>query len=349
MKKSKEVYKKIAWSLFAVLLAGLSIWAVAAQSKTLSIPKMMSHLRTASPLWLGVAVLCMLGYIFFEGEAVLCILRSTGYTRKHTSGFVYAAADVYFSAITPSATGGQPASAYFMIRDGAPGATTTMALILNLVMYTLTTMTIGVLCLVIRPGMYFQFTFLSRVLIVIGFVIILGLGLFFYMMLRHKSILHSLLDKLLRFLERIKLIRHLKARQRKLKRMMAEYEQVVIQVAGQYPMLIKVYLLNLAQRVSQITVTMAMYLATGGVASRAVDAWITQGYVVIGSSCVPVPGAMGIADYLLYDGLGELVPPDRVADLELLSRGLSFYSCIIISGITIVIGYWIRRKRSLYC
>ena len=52
----------------------------------------------------------------FEGEALREIVFHMGYPTKHKDAFVYSAADIYFSAITPSASGGQPASAFFMIK-----------------------------------------------------------------------------------------------------------------------------------------------------------------------------------------------------------------------------------------
>ena len=49
---------------------------------------------------------------------------------------------------------------------------------------------------------------------------------------------------------------------------------------------------------------------------------------------MPIPGAVGAADYLFIDGFGSLVK-DSIS-IELLSRGISFYCCIIICGIIIV-------------
>ncbi|MCQ4775571.1 flippase-like domain-containing protein, partial [Lacrimispora saccharolytica] len=89
-----------------------------------------------------LAVSGMFGFIFFEGMALTVIVRSLGYPAKHRQGFVYSAGDIYFSAITPSASGGQPASALFMIRDGIPTTAVMAALLLNLIMYTMVIITI---------------------------------------------------------------------------------------------------------------------------------------------------------------------------------------------------------------
>ena len=64
---------------------------------------------------------------------------------------------------------------------------------------------------------------------------------------------------------------------------------------------------------------------------RAFDVFSAQGYVVLGSNSVPIPGAVGAADYLFIDGFGGILK-DPVS-IELLSRGISFYCCIIICGI----------------
>ena len=93
----------------------------------------------------------MLGFIYFEGEALRVLVRHMGYPAKRSHGFVYSAADVYFSAITPSASGGQPASAYFMLKDGIAGTAVMAALLLNLIMYTLAILTIGLVDILIFP------------------------------------------------------------------------------------------------------------------------------------------------------------------------------------------------------
>ena len=57
--------------------------------------------------------------------------------------------------------------------------------------------------------------------------------------------------------------------------------------------------------------------------------------VVLGSNFVPIPGAMGIADGLLLDVFMELCEGAASAtNLELLSRAISFYLCVILCGIS---------------
>ncbi|MBQ6320258.1 MAG: flippase-like domain-containing protein, partial [Lachnospiraceae bacterium] len=108
------------WSIVAVVLAALSIWTVVQQTRDYSFDDFNNYISGADPLWIGIAIICMAAYILFEGLALLSILKAFGYKRSVNKGIIYSAADIYFSAITPSATGGQPASAFFMLSDGVP-------------------------------------------------------------------------------------------------------------------------------------------------------------------------------------------------------------------------------------
>ena len=70
-----------------------------------------------------------------------------------------------------------------------------------------------------------------------------------------------------------------------------------------------------------------------------------QGYVVLGSNFVPVPGAMGISDYLMLDAFGNIMDESAAVNLELLSRSFSFYICVFLCGIATLVGYRMVTRR----
>ena len=133
-KDSFSLKNRIIWTVVFIVIAALSVWAVVAQSGSFSFKSFFEFVKGSNPWWLLSATLSMLGFIIFEGIALIYVCRAMGYKTGFKGGFVYSAADIYVSAITPSATGGQPASAYFMIKDGLPGTVVTAALISTLVM-----------------------------------------------------------------------------------------------------------------------------------------------------------------------------------------------------------------------
>lgn len=336
--------KKIFWAIASVFIAALSIWAVISQSRNFSFDTLKSFISGADKGWFLASFVCTFGFIWFEGFALVRIARHFGYKTNALDGTVYGGADVYFSAITPSASGGQPASAYFMMKDGIPGYATTVALLINLVMYTLALLTVGIFSIIFKYPMLEKFSVLSRVFIGIGIIVLIFLALVFYMLLRKGKILYGICDAIIRLMEKIHVIRHGDKLRKKLKNTMAEYQECSNSITGQTGFLAEIFFWNLMQRMSQLLVSFMIFMSMGEGVKKAMDVSVIQCFVAMGSNCVPIPGAMGVADYIMIDGFKQLVG-DNAANMELLCRGVTFYGSVLTSAFIILIGYMLRRVR----
>lgn len=343
---SKNLNKKnkLIWSLVFLAIAVLSIWTVTSQSKGFSFSDFLSFIRNADPFWLGAAFLSMLGFIIFEGAALYSLCKGFGHKRGLGHQCVYSAADIYFSAITPSASGGQPACAYLMMRDGIPAMVVTVTLIVNLALYAIAILGIGLVTFLASPTIFISYRPLSIILIVIGYLIQILLSLFFIVLVAKKSILHRLCAGGIRLLGKLHILRKVDERLNKLNQAMEDYGRYAELIAGQRRTLVRALIFNILQRLSQIAVTAFTYMATVGDSSRFFDVLCLHSYTVIGSNCVPIPGAMGVSDYLLIDGFGGYLgmASGEAANLELLSRSISFYSCIVLCGLAVIIKYFMQ-------
>ncbi len=343
----KPWFKQHIWTVLSLLIAVITIRAVAAQTQGTSLESFLNSISRANWFWLGAALCAMLGFIHFEACAVRCICQTLSHPTTKRKSWMYAAADIYFSAITPSATGGQPACALLMVQDGIPVTGVTATLLLNVTMYTLCIPIVGVICVLLRPGMFFRFSGISQVLIVAGALVQVGLTFFFYLLVKNERLLHKLCSGLLWLLGKLHLVRQEKKLETKLIKLMEDYRQCSTLLVGQRKMLLRVFLYNLLQRTSQILVTVFVCLAMGGDIASPLDIWAMQSYVVLGSNFVPIPGGMGVTDYLMLDGLGFFTTAQQAADLEILSRSLSFYGCVLLCCAVLLIRFacYNREKR----
>lgn len=335
--------------LFMVLFVGIaviSVVTVVSQSKEFSLTDFTAYIKDASIPGLIVALLSMLGFIVFEGIALLILCRAFGHKRSFWQGYIYSTSDIYFSAITPSATGGQPASAYFMIKDGMSGMMVTALLLANLCMYTLSIIAIGLVCFIFRFDLFLQYSLLSKLLIIVGFLMQIGLLLFFYMLLKKDHLLQRICNWCFNLLCKLHLLRNREKKQAKLDAYMERYRQNARLLTGHTKSLFFCFIFNFLQRASQIAVTLFVYMATTGQSIlQSIDLWFWQGYVVLGSNCIPIPGAMGVSDYMMLDGFRNIMTESQAVNLELLSRSFSFYSCVIICGISTLVQYCIIKRR----
>jgi len=346
--EESPITDKKQWLLILLFfaIAAVSIFAVVMQSRDFSLSDFTDYVKDANILGLCYAVLSMLGFIFFEAVALLILCRALGYKQSLWKGYIYSASDIYFSAITPSATGGQPASAYFMIKDGMNGMLSTAILVTNVGMYTLSIIVIGIFCLIFKFDIFLQYSIVSKILIIVGFLVQVGLLIFFLLLLKKERLLHRICNAVLNLLCKMKILRNKEAKQKKLDNYMENYRKHAKIVTEHKKALFGCFIFNLLQRISQIAVPLFVYSATTGKAVfEALEIWFLQGYVTLGSNCVPIPGAMGVSDYLMLDGFQNIMDKSQAVNLELLSRSFSFYSCVIICGVSVLVQYCLLKRR----
>ena len=165
------------------------------------------------------------------------------------------------------------------------------------------------------------------------------------LLLWKKQLLHRICSWVLRALTKLHLLRNPERKQERLDQVMNNYGQVTQMIKGKRRLLLKGLLLNTAHRACQIFVTVLCFLAGGGSPRQVPDVFAMQCSVVIGAYCIPIPGSMGVTDYLMIDGFSSLMDEGQSANLELLSRGLSFYVCILLCGLIVLTKYLIIRFR----
>lgn len=337
---------KIFWGFLFLCIAVLSIISIVSFQKSFSISLFLSFLGNANIGWLCLAVFSVFLFIVFEGLSLKCIYTSFGYKVKKGSSFVYSAADIYFSAITPSASGGQPASAYFMVKDGIPFSIVTLSLLYTLFFYSLSIIVVFLLSVFLFPHLFFQFNLLAKIIVISGFVIQLGLVFVFYCLLYKEQFLNNVCTFFLKLMVKLHLLRSGEEKLHKLNEMMMKYQEASFMIKGKRKLLWQVFFCNLFQRFSQIGVIAFVFLATGGSLKEVFSILGLQTFAVTGMYSAPIPGAIGVTDYLMIQGFEKLMPIEKAVNLELLSRGLSFYFCVLICGCVILGRYFVMKRSS---
>ena len=274
-KPKKKGNKKVLWSLAFILIAAMTIWAITSQPG-FSLNGFLSFMEGLDGGWLILAFLAMAGFIVFEALAILTLCRAFGYKRNILKGLSYSTSDIYFSAITPSATGGQPASAFFMLRDGIPGSVVTVVLVANLILYTFSILIIGISSIFFNPALFIEFSTVSKILIIVGGVMQIAVAVGFIFLLFSSGFLHKICDWFLRLLAKLHLIRKLERKREKLKKSIEAYSGYVSELGGKIKPILLAFLFNLLQRASLIAVTIFVFLAAGGSAERVIDVWVSE-------------------------------------------------------------------------
>ena len=190
---------------------------------------------------------------------------------------------------------------------------------------------IGAVCFIFNFDMFRHFSIWSKYMILIGCVVQFVLLTVFLLLVYKEKIVTKIANTGMKILHKLHLMKNIEKRQAHLVEVERQYKECAAAIKNNKVAVFKAFIFNLLQRISLICVSVCVYMGVEGNIKRAFDVFSAQGYVVLGSNSVPIPGAVGAADYLFIDGFGGILK-DPVS-IELLSRGISFYCCIIICGI----------------
>ena len=221
-----------------------------------------------------------------------------------------------------------------MMKNGVPAAVSAIALLLNLLMYTVAILLISVVCCMVYPGIFMRMGLAPKLFIAFGVIVQIAFIALFLMCIFSDRLILNVCRWGLRLLCKLHIYKDYDKQYEKLIAMIKQYKECGALLRRETGLLIKVFLCNLAQRLSVILVSVCVFLAVGGKAVCAFKAFSVQALAVLGSNAVPIPGAVGVADYILLSGFKQLVH-DPVS-VELLSRGMSFYSTILFCGILLL-------------
>ena len=185
----------------------------------------------------------------------------------------------------------------------------------------------------------------SKIFIALGFVGLTILSFFFFSVLKGSEKIFALIRRFLRFLHSRKILHRLEPRLEKLDKIEQDYENCSQLISGKTTIMIEAFIWNVIQRASQIIVPALVYVSMGGKSEYASLLFSKQCLITIGYNYVPIPGALGIADYLMIDGFSSIMSKTDAFTLDMLSRGLTFYICVTISGLFTLTVYLYRHLK----
>lgn len=344
MEQKKRTSKNIIWTCVSALLAFFTIRIILKQNSDITLDQLADTVASSDKIYIVLSMISAAFYVYFESVAIRGILKKAGYKRSRMKCLLYSTSDVYFSAITPSASGGQPASAFFMRMDGIPGGTITATLILNLIMYTVSVVALGLVSLFADPGAYAEFSASSKAFIIFGFFGLSLLTVIFYILLKKESLIFDPLTRLINFFHSKKLIKNKENTLAKLNKVRNDYHNCAGLISNSRRILLYAFVWNFLQRLNQQIVPSYIYMALGGNRVNMLTVFARQCLVTIGYNCIPIPGGMGISDYLMIDGFTPVMGEEMAYSVELISRSITFYICVAISGLITLAGYIWRKN-----
>ena len=341
MKKSTR--KQILNISFVVLMALVTIIALLGSNKELNYASLQQFFHNCNLIYIVIAFVCWGAFVLFEALSLHIILKKLGYKQKMSDSIVYSTSDTYYSAITPSATGGQPASAYYMVKNKVPGGVAGFSLIFNLIGYTAAILVIGITALVFGFDLFLEFPVFVKVLVIFGFVAQVLLLIFFISCMCYHEFVLKYGKLFVSLLNKIKIIRNKDKWLLKVENIVEKYRSCYEDFKEHKKMFIPVLLCNIAQRVSQLLIS--VFVCMSAVNCNFFDVLIMQSFVMLGYNSIPLPGGVGAYEYSYLQIYCMSFSESFVIISMMVTRIISYYLSLILSGAYTVVYHLLKIKR----
>lgn len=327
MKKRRKWVLNI---LFLILVIGVTIWGLLRGN---NLGDLMKLVGSADWRWWILGLLLVVLFIMGESLVLHDIMGTLQTPHRLTHCFLYSFIGFFFSCITPSAGGGQPAQVCFMKKDGIGVAVSVPVLILVTITYKLVLVLYGVVVFLLRP------TAIMAALAPVKIWCCVGLGLnalvvaaALLLIFRPNAVEHFL--KLC--LETWEKLTHGNKREQRLERLqtwMQKYCGVTAIFQSHWGMILRITALTVLQRSILFAVTYVAMRSFGIVGINLGTAIVLQAMISLGTDLLPLPGGMGASETMFLWIFSTLCGAERVLPVLLVSRGISYYGQLLISAV----------------
>lgn len=330
MEKNKKIKKIICNLIIFILLIGLTFFLV---FKDQDVSQIFNIAMSVKKQYLLLGIATMGIYISCEAINVKRTLNALGEKTNFFQNIKYTLIGFFFSAITPAASGGQPMEIYYMHKNGISVANSTLALLMQLASFQIVTITIGIISVVlnfdvVKNGLIY--------LVIIGILLNSTALVLLLISILSKRLSNGLIKFAIKVLKFFR-ISHIEDKQIKLENELAKYQSSAVYIKSHKMVMLKTLLTTLVQVIVYYTVPYWVYMAFGFSEYNILKIISLQAVLYATVSGIPSPGAVGVSEGGFIGIFKNAFPASIISSAMLLNRGISFYLCVIISGIVVIV------------
>ena len=232
-----------------------------------------------------------------------------------------------------------------MSKDGLDVSISTLVLMIVTITYKAVLVLVGFVVLIFMSPTVHTYMGASRYLLYLGMglnvIAVTSMMILVFVPSWTKRILYYGL----RFLEKMHLLKHKRARTRKLLLSMNKYREASVYFRTHKRVVFHVMLITIFQRFCLFFVTWMVYRSFGLSGTPMGLVVILQAVISVAVDMLPLPGGVGVSEGLFMT-MFEPVFGEKLLPGMLLSRGISYYALLIISAVLTFVAHFNLARRS---
>ncbi len=320
-----------------ILLITLVCMLIAAGSVT-SLEKTWKTIITMDRRYTFAAFACWLVFILSRAYTMRSYLAGQGCQVKMSSSVRASIIGLFYSGITPAASGGQPMQMYQLYKAGVPISLSGSGVCVKFVGYQ------GMLFLFSAVFLFAQRQFVrgaagsSMWLVRLGFVINIAVLAAVTMLLINRKIVYRIMRGILTLGTKTHIIKAREEMEKKISESLENYLKSFETLRGRPGFLLRMLLLSGVQVLSYSFIMYFIYRAFRLEGADILQLVGLQLILYQTVSFVPLPGGSGAQEGLFVLLMRSIVPQDSIMGMLLAWRFFTFYLTMLVGAFTVVTG-----------
>lgn len=299
-------------------------------------PDTVAALRSMDWRWEALAGLLWLLFVGSRAYTMKFYLARQGVFVRFGAAFHASLIGLFYSGVTPAASGGQPMQMYHLRKEGVPVSVSASGVIVKFVGFQ------SMLLLLCAVFLGFHWTFVretvgsSFFLIVLGFAINAVVVAAVLLLLISRRAVRVIVRFALSVGQKVRLVKDRPAMERRIGKAVGGYFDSLSTVRDRPLDLIAMFGLSGLQVISYASIIWALYHAFGLSSASALQLIAIQLLLYQTVSFVPLPGASGAQEGLFFLFLHTIVPDSMQIGMLFAWRFFTFYLTMLAGGLTVV-------------
>ncbi|NLM85313.1 MAG: flippase-like domain-containing protein [Clostridiales bacterium] len=331
---------------FIVLALFLMLYLV---SQAGDINQIITAFTTINPWWLAGAVLCFAAHVLLEGLIMRIFFAFQDVDIGLGSCTLVGLIGMYYSSITPAATGGQPMQVFAFKKRGVPSGVGYSSLAVKFFCWQCALLLIGAVLWIIYGSNVHQLLGSGIWLVALGFLMNSIMVSVVILLAINRNVVRAIIIFFVNLLHRLKIVKDKAKTSSRMDAAMNDFHssvEILTQHPGQFLVL---FFVSLIQVTALMSVIYFIYRGFSLNNHTYFEVLAVQFLLYITASFTPLPGASGAQEGGFYVFFRSFFPNSIVFAALLIWRLITYYLFIIVGFFAVLFDQtfatWRRKQR----
>lgn len=294
-------------------------------------------LRSDTPIiweWIVVALVSEVVFMLFESSVIYVFITDDYPHFRFIDAVKVALMGLFWCAVTPSSTGGQPMQVYLLYSMKIPVGYSSSRLIQKFMVYQVVLTTINMVSVFLNIG-----TIMSQkniklivVLLALGFITQIGVTVMFLIFSFSEKLARKLVMFFAKILNKIRIVKNVDEKISNIEKQLESFHTSNRDIYKKPKLLTKAAILTFCQFIAMFLVSYFIYRALGFNEAGPVQIISSQAIVNLVCGMFPVPGASGAAELSFTVFYSPFFIHGTLKSAALIWRFINYYAVVVFTA-----------------